>query len=148
MSIQPSRSRNYLLVSRLLPLHKLLKNEGSGLKSLSISLVPDCNLCCQISDDATLLISSSVLVVVGPSAAALPSTTLVVSPPPPRQPPPTHGIFRDLLLVYRCPSPSIPRPRHQTSSSPTRRSPSSVVGDSRRKAFFRPDRSIASRSIH
>ena len=141
-----------LPLDRLHTAHKLLKNKVSGLKSLSISIVPDCNLFCQISHAATLLIGSSVLVVVGPSAAALPSTTLVVTPPPPRQPPPIHGNFRDLLLVYRCPSPPTPSPSHQTSSSPTRRSSSSVVSDSRRKPssglIDRSLRDLSSNKVH
>ena len=128
LSLQPP-PQIIFLVSRLLPpdrlhtAHELLKKKVSGLKTLSISIVPDCNLFCQISHAATLLIGSSVLVlvVVGPSAAALPSSTIVVTPPPPRQRPPIHGNFRDLLLVHRCPSPPTPSPSHQTSSSPTGR---------------------------
>ena len=107
LSLQPP-PQIIFLVSRLLPpdrlhtAHELLKKKVSGLKTLSISIVPDCNLFCQISHAATLLIGSSVLVlvVVGPSAAALPSSTIVVTPPPPRQRPPIHGNFRDLLLVH------------------------------------------------
>ena len=75
MSIQSPQI--IFLVSRLLPLdrlhtaHKLPKNKVSGLKSLSISIVPDCNLCCQISHAATLPIGSSSVLVVAPRRALI-----------------------------------------------------------------------------